>query len=344
MVDMNPSPPPPTTTDTAITADGLTKRFGDLTALHDITLEIPSGGVVGFVGPNGSGKSTFIRTLLGLLSPTSGTGTVLGRPIDDPASFADDVGALIENPAFVGSISARDNLRSLAALRGLPGRRVDEVLDVVGLTGRDRDRASTYSLGMKQRLGIAAALLADPRLLMLDEPTNGLDPAGIVEIRALLRRLAAEGRTVIVSSHLLGEIQAACDGLVVVRFGELVYSGGLDELMARAAEHVVATPDHEADLGHLADVYRSHGWDVERVGPSLSVRVGADFAVGINALAIEHGVILRELRPVQQSLEDVFLDMTGATDAELSAARGAQHHANDGEPQIQPTDLVKEAA
>ncbi len=309
---------------TAITSVGLTKRFRDLTALDDITLEIPSGGVVGFVGPNGSGKSTYIRTLLGLLSPTSGTATVLGEPISRPDRYADRVGALIENPAFVGSLTARDNLHSLAALRRLPTSRVDEVLDVVGLAGRDGDRASTYSLGMKQRLGIAAALLSDPELLLLDEPTNGLDPAGIVEIRSLLRRLADEGRTVVVSSHLLGEIQAACDSLVVIRFGELVYSGGLAELMDEAAEHVVAAPSSIDEVGRLAAIVRADGWSVEPQGSMISVRMPTHASARINELAIADGIVLKTLTPVHERLEDVFLRMTGSTDAELSAARGAQ--------------------
>ena len=150
--------------------------------MNNLTFEVPDGVVVGFVGPNGSGKSTTIRVLLGLIEASGGTGTVLGEPIEHPERFADRVGALIESPALVGSLSGRDNLRSLAALRGLPGERVDEVLEIVGLVGREGDKASTYSLGMKQRLGIAAALLPDPEMLVLDEPTNGLDPAGIVEI------------------------------------------------------------------------------------------------------------------------------------------------------------------
>ena len=175
---------------TSITADHLTRTFGDFTAVDDVTFELPAGGVVGFVGPNGSGKSTTIRVLLGLIAASGGTGTVLGESIEHPERFAHRVGALIEGPTFVGSLTAWDNLRSLAALRGLPKRRIHEVLDIVGLSGREHDRASTFSLGMKQRLGIAAALLPDPELLVLDEPTNGLDPAGIVEIRSLLKSLA----------------------------------------------------------------------------------------------------------------------------------------------------------
>ena len=247
----------------ALTADRLTRRFGDLVAVNELTFEVPAGGVVGFVGPNGSGKSTTIRVLLGLIAASSGTGTVLGEPIEDPRRFAGRVGALIENPAFVGSLSARDNLRSLAALRGLPKARIDEVLEIVGLTGRDDDRASTYSLGMKQRLGIAAALLPDPELLVLDEPTNGLDPAGIVEIRTLLKGLADGRRTVVVSSHLLGEIQAMVDYVVVIRFGELLYSGTLDGLMEQASERVVAAPEHDTDLPRLTAIVEARGWQCE---------------------------------------------------------------------------------
>ena len=204
----------------------------------------------------------------------------------------------------------------------------------MGLTGREDDKASTYSLGMKQRLGIAAALLSDPELLMLDEPTNGLDPAGIVEIRALLRRLADEGRTVLVSSHLLGEIQAACDELVVIRFGELVYSGGLDTLMAKASEHVLAVPDDPAQLDALTELYRRQGWQLAGDGLGLRIQMGAHQAGRANALAAADGIVLRTLTPVHESLEDVFLRMTGGTDAELTEARRAQttthshdHHA-----------------
>jgi ABC-2 type transport system ATP-binding protein len=197
----------------ALTVDGLTRRFGDLVAVNELTFEVPDGGVVGFVGPNGSGKLTTIRVLLGLIAPSGGTATVLGESIAHSGRYAGRVGALIDSPAFVGSVTGRDNLRSLAALRGLPKERIGEVLKLVGLSGREDDKASTYSLGMKQQLAIAAALLPDPELVVLDEPTNGLDPAGIVEIRELLKSLATDGRTVVVSSHLLGEIQAMVDYL-----------------------------------------------------------------------------------------------------------------------------------
>jgi ABC-2 type transport system ATP-binding protein len=188
-----------------------------------------------------------------LIAPSGGSGTVLGESIAHPERFARRVGALIESPAFVGSLTGKDNLRSLAALRGVPGKRIDEVLHVVGLAGRENDKASTYSLGMKQRLGIAAALLPDPELLVLDEPTNGLDPAGIVEIRELLRSLASGGRTVVVSSHLLGEIQAMVDNLVVIRFGELMYAGSLEGLMEKATERVRMREEARSEVDDKAE-------------------------------------------------------------------------------------------
>ena len=310
---------------TALTADHLTRRFGDLVAVNDLTFEVPAGGVAGFVGPNGSGKSTMIRVLLSLIAASSGTGTVLGEPISEPRRFAGRVGALIENPAFVGSLSARDNLRSLAALRGgLPQTRIDEVLEIVGLSGRDKDRASTYSLGMKQRLGIAAALLPDPELLVLDEPTNGLDPAGIVEIRNLLKSLADGRRTVVVSSHLLSEIQAMVDYLVVLRFGELLYSGTLDDLIAQAPERVVAAPERDSEMPRLTAVVEAKGWDWEVRGQELLIDMPAERSADLDRAAGEAGLALRMLTPQRGTLETVYLDMTGTSDDELAERRSAQ--------------------
>ncbi len=287
----------------ALTADGLTRSFGDLIAVNNLSFEIPAGGLVGFVGPNGSGKSTTIRVLLGLISPTSGTGTVLGESIAHPERFAGRVGALIENPAFVGALSGRDSLRSLAALRGLPASRVDEVLHIVGLAGRDEDKANTYSLGMKQRLGIAAALLPNPELLVLDEPTNGLDPAGIVEVRALLRSLADEGRTVVVSSHLLAEIQAMVNELVVIRFGELLYAGSLEGLMARASERVVAAPEFPRDLARLVAIVGANGWGWVSSGDEVTVDMPAARSAELYRAADQAGFALRMLTPQQDTLE-----------------------------------------
>jgi ABC-2 type transport system ATP-binding protein len=310
----------------ALSVDGLTRRFGDLVALDNLTFEVPSGGVVGFVGPNGSGKSTMIRVLLGLIAPSAGTGTVLGEPIGHPERFAGRVGALIDSPAFVGSLTGRDNLRSLAALRAVPSERIDEVLKLVGLAGRENDKASTYSLGMKQRLGIAAALLPDPELLVLDEPTNGLDPAGIVEIRELLRSLAAGGRTVVVSSHLLGEIQAMVDNLVVIRFGELVYAGSLEGLMEKATERVVAAPESVSDMPRLVEVVEAQGWSCELSHDELIVEMPAERSAELGRAATAAGLTLRMLNPEADTLETVFLRLTGATDAELSEQRRAQRH------------------
>jgi ABC-2 type transport system ATP-binding protein len=313
----------------ALSVEGLTRRFGDLVAVNNLTFEVPAGGVVGFVGPNGSGKSTTLRVLLGLIAPSSGTGTVLGEPIEHPERFAGRVGALIDSPAFVGSLSAKDNLRSLAALRGVPGKRIVEVLRIVGLVGRENDKASTYSLGMKQRLGIAAALLPDPELLMLDEPTNGLDPAGIVEIRELLRSLATEGRTVVVSSHLLGEIQAMVDNLVVIRFGELMYAGSLEGLMEMATERVVAAPDSAGDMPRLVEVVEANGWTCEVSRDHLVVDMPAERSADLSRAATAAGLTLRMLNPEADTLETVFLRLTGATDEELSELRRAQRHAGE---------------
>lgn len=308
----------------AIVTRGLTKRFGGLTAVDRLDLEVPSGGVVGFVGPNGSGKSTTIRMLLGLLTPTAGTGEVLGSPIDRPSRYAHRVGALIESPSFVPALSARKNLRSLAALRGLPIARVDAVLETVGLAGRDRDPVRTYSLGMKQRLAIAAALLPDPELLILDEPTNGLDPAGIVEVRSLLMELGEQGRTLLVSSHLLSEIEAACGHVVIIRFGEMLFSGALADLMTRTASHVGVVSEHEADLERLFGLYVGLGYGVRQNGGELVVEAPAAIAPELNRVAAQNGITLRRLAPHEETLEETFLRMTGARDGDNAESRSRQ--------------------
>jgi ABC-2 type transport system ATP-binding protein len=302
---------------------GLSRRFGAITAVDRLTLDLPEGGVIGLVGPNGSGKSTLIRMLLGLVRPSEGSARVLGAPITHPEAYAGRVGALIDSPAFVPGLSARRNLVSLARLRGLPDARVDEVLAVVGLTGRDREPVKRYSLGMKQRLAIAAALLPDPELLILDEPTNGLDPAGIVEIRALLMALGRSGRTVLVSSHLLAEIEAACDHLVVIRFGQLLFSGPTSALLARTSAHVDVRPERRADLPALLEALRAGGWEVALDADLVRVRAEADRAAELNRAAAAAGMTLAHLVVVQDSLEDVFLSLTGRSDGELAEDRAA---------------------
>jgi ABC-2 type transport system ATP-binding protein len=304
-----------------VTTANLTRRFGAVTALDAVTLELPPGGIVGLVGPNGSGKSTLIRILLGLLRPTSGGATVLGHPIASPRRYASEVGTMIESPAFIASLSARANLVSLAHLHGTPMRRVDETLAQVGLTGRDREPVRRFSLGMKQRLGIAAALLTDPDLLILDEPTNGLDPAGIVEIRGLLQAIARDGRTVIVSSHLLSELEAICDRLVIIRFGKLLFAGPMAELLARTREHIDLAPENAADLDRLQAVLRTAGWEVSPAGYGLRVLGRADQTAALNRAAAAAGITLSRLVFAQDSLEDLFLDMTERVDGELAAAR-----------------------
>jgi ABC-2 type transport system ATP-binding protein len=306
-----------------VTTTDLTRRFGRITALDRLTVELPAAGVIGLVGPNGSGKSTLIRILLGLIRPTGGSASVLGSTIGSPARYASRVGVLVESPAFISGLSARANLVSLARLRRLPLERVDAVLAQVGLVGRDREPVKRFSLGMKQRLGIAAALLSEPELLILDEPTNGLDPAGIVEIRELLRELGREGRTVIVSSHQLSEIEAVCDHLVVVRFGKLVFSGPMAEMMKRTREHIDVAAEHAADMGRLEAALVSGGWVVTAVDDVLRVAAAADRAADLNRAAAGAGVTLSRLVVAQDNLEEIFLEMTGRVDGELANGRAA---------------------
>jgi len=306
-----------------VTTTGLTRRFGPVTALDRLTVELPAGGVIGLVGPNGSGKSTLIRILLDLIRPSGGSALVLGSPVASPAAYASRVGALVESPAFLPGLSARANLVSLARLRRLPLARVDAVLAQVGLVGRDREPVRRFSLGMKQRLGIAAALLSDPEVLILDEPTNGLDPAGIVEIRELLRGFGRDGRTVIVSSHQLSEIEAVCDHLMVIRLGELIFAGPMTEMMKRTREHVDIAAEHPADMARLEAALVAEDWSVTAVDDVLRVDAAATRAADLNRAATAAGVTLRQLVVAQDNLEEIFLEMTGRVDGELADGRAA---------------------
>lgn len=307
-----------------VQAAGLTRRFGSLVAVDQLDLQIPAGGVVGLVGPNGSGKSTLIRMLLGLIAPSEGSAEVLGHPISEPQLYADRVGALIESPAFIAGLSARANLNSLARLRGLPAGRVNEVIATVGLTGRDQEPVKRFSLGMKQRLGIAAALLPDPQVLILDEPTNGLDPAGIVEIRGLLQSLGAAGRTVIISSHLMSEIESICTHLVIIRFGVLLYAGPMADLLGQAQSHVDIRPEFDHDTDRLTDALGQAGWTVHRdVGGQLRVRAGANQSAQINRDASAAGFTLQSLTVSRDSLESIFLGLTGSPDPAMSSAQSS---------------------
>jgi len=294
----------------AIRVEGLTKDFGTDRAVDRLSFDIPAGGITGFVGPNGAGKSTTFRMLLGLIRPTAGNAWMLGHPIGDPNRYISRVGALVETPALYPKLSGYKNLLALARLGQLPTGRIDEVLDIVDLTDRAGDRYENYSLGMKQRLGIAAALLHEPELLLLDEPTNGLDPAGTVEIRALFRRLAEAGTSVVVSSHLLSEIQAACDRLVMIQDGHLVFSGPLDELLAAQHSTVIAITAEPTDATRLAQLAEQAGKTVNLTGARIEVDAEPDWSPQLSRLALDAGIVLRELRPVEANLETTFLELT----------------------------------
>jgi len=293
-----------------LSANGLTKRFGKLKAVEELTFEMPRGGVIGFVGPNGAGKSTTIRMLLGLIRPTGGNAEVLGHGICTPSAYLHKVGAIIESPVFYPSLSGSNNLRALAKLGGFLPEQVPRVLEMVGLSSRASDKVANYSLGMKQRLGIAVALLPNPELLILDEPTNGLDPAGIVEIRNLLRQIGNSGRTVFVSTHLLSEVEAEADRLVMIHNGRLVFAGELADIMQRACEAVYAAPENTADLPLLTRIISESGHLFRQEDDAIIITAPKEWSSELNRLATSKGVNLRELRPECESLEDVFLSMT----------------------------------
>jgi ABC-type multidrug transport system ATPase subunit len=285
----------------------LGKRYGErILAVDRLNMRVRRGEVYGFLGPNGAGKTTTLRMLLGLIRPTSGSATVLGAPPGAPEGLA-RIGALVETPAFYPFLSGRDNLRLLARHAGVPETRVPVVLEEVDLTARAGDRFATYSLGMKQRLGVAAALLKDPELLILDEPTNGMDAAGMAEMRTFIRSLGQSGRTVLLSSHLMGEVEQVCDRVGVIRSGRLVGEGTLDELRGRAQLRVRAEPLALAQrvLAALTSVER-----VAVSDGSLLLRAEPTAAARINRALVEAGIAVSELRQERASLEQVFLELT----------------------------------
>jgi ABC-type multidrug transport system ATPase subunit len=293
--------------DLVIETRALTKRYGDaIVAVDHLDLRVRRGEVYGFLGPNGAGKTTTLRMLLGLVRPTSGQAIVLGAAPGAPDGLA-RIGAMVETPAHYPYLSGRDNLRVLARHAGVPEDRVEAVLDEVRLTDRAADRAGTYSLGMKQRLGVAAALLKDPELLILDEPTNGLDPAGMAEMRDFIRSLGKGGRTVMLSSHLMGEVEQVTDRVGVIRDGSLVAEGTVEELRGRAGLRVRAEPRAEAArlIRALPDVD-----EVTSVDGLLDVTADSSRAPTINRLLVEAGIAVSELYPQKPSLEQVFLELT----------------------------------
>jgi ABC-2 type transport system ATP-binding protein len=302
---------PPSTDTPALSLRGLTKHFDGRAAVEGLTFDIPRGVVCGFVGPNGSGKTTTIRMLLGLAAPTSGTADVLGCTIAHPTRYLARVGALIEGPAFYPTLSGRRNLQVLATLGGCSRRRIDEVLDIVGLHDRAGDEVRTYSLGMKQRLGIAAALLPSPDLLVLDEPANGLDPAGILEMRRLLRSLCAQGVTVFISSHILSEVEQMSDWIVVLLDGRLIAAGEVDDVLATSKPTLIVAADGDGWAQRVADVVRGLGFESTLVDSQLRIDAPPDAAARVNRAAMEAGVALREITVHRPTLEATFLEITG---------------------------------
>jgi ABC-2 type transport system ATP-binding protein len=292
-----------------IVTEGLTKRYGQRDAVSNLTVSIPRGVIAGFVGPNGSGKTTTIRMLLGLVRPTSGTAQVLGHPITHPRQYLHRVGALIEGPAFYPGLTARANLQVLATLGGLPRSRIDGLLEQVGLADRARDRVGGYSLGMKQRLGVAAALLPDPELLILDEPANGLDPPGIHEMRALMRSLRDAGATIFVSSHLLGELEQVADWLVVLKDGAALFAGPTAEVVGARSGGLVVRPERADQLDAVERIAGSKGYAATRRDGALHVTAPSDFAGALNRACMDAGITLVELHAAQATLEDSFLTM-----------------------------------
>jgi ABC-2 type transport system ATP-binding protein len=290
-----------------IEAVGLTKRYGAKTAVYNLSFQVRPGAVTGFLGPNGSGKSTTMRLILGLDAPTAGSVTVNGKSYREHAAPLHEAGALLEARSVHTGRSAYNHLLALAQTHGIPRRRVDEMIDLVGLHDVAKKRAGQFSLGMGQRLGIAAALIGDPQTVMLDEPVNGLDPEGIHWIRNLLKGLAAEGRTVFVSSHLMSEMALTADHLIVVGRGRLIADTSVDEFVSRASGNVVRVRSPQAD--DLASLLAATGVTIVAVEPGVLEVTGLT-APQIGEAAAGRGIVLHELMPQQVSLEEAFMDLT----------------------------------
>ncbi|MDW5596986.1 ATP-binding cassette domain-containing protein [Conexibacter stalactiti] len=288
-----------------IEVQDLTKRYGDRLAVDALSFTVRPGLVTGFLGPNGAGKSTTMRMIAGLDRPTAGRALVNGRPYAEHRAPLREVGLLLEAKAVHTSRSARDHLRALAATHGIDDRRVERLIELAGLREVARKRAGGFSLGMGQRLGIAAALLGDPATVILDEPVNGLDPEGVLWVRTLLRELAAEGRTVFLSSHLMSEMALTADHLVVVGRGRLIADLPVAELTARETTVLVRSPEAAVLTGHLLAEQAT----VAAVEQGL-LEVGGLDAAAIGALAHRHGLPLHELTPRRASLEEAFMELT----------------------------------
>ena len=290
----------------AIETHGLSKHFGQRKAVDGLTIRIPASSIAGFVGPNGAGKTTTIRLLLGLLRPSAGRATILGQPLTHPERYLPRVGALIEAPAFYPSLSGRTNLEVLARLGGHPRSRVEQMLELVELSDRARDRVGSYSLGMKQRLGVAMALLPDPDLLILDEPANGLDPLGIIQMRDLLRSLREQGKTIFLSSHLLGELEQVTDWLVMLHQGKALFSGPARDLLDRRG-FLLVEAEEATQLDLVARIAIAAGYTVTLVNGSLRIACPLDWASELNRRAREAGATHIAIRAKEAGLEERFL-------------------------------------
>lgn len=298
------------TGDVILETEGLTRHFGAIVAVDRLDLQVHTGEVHGFLGPNGSGKSTTVGMILGLIKPTAGRIRLFGQEFHGRESgLLRRIGAIIESPAFYPYLSGRDNLKAIAsAAGGVPDSRIEDLLQQVGLSDRAGSAYKTYSLGMKQRLGIASTLLTDPALVILDEPTNGLDPAGQREVRQLIPRLAHEGRGVLLASHMLHEVQQVCDRVTIIQRGKVLESGGVDELLKRGSylEVAVERPDE------AAAILRELPW-VESVAPHngrLAIVAPLEEAANVNRALAERGLYASTIVPHLNTLEDVFLDLT----------------------------------
>src|SRR5438270_4993865 len=294
----------------AVETHGLSKRYATgVLAVNNLDLRVRTGEVYGFLGPNGAGKTTTLRMLSGLLRPTSGTATVAGAAPGSPASLA-QLGAMVETPAFYPYLSGRDNLRVMARYSSVQKSRIEPVLQQVDMTDRASHKFKTYSTGMKQRLGVASALLKDPQLLILDEPTSGLDPQGTVEMRELIKDLRHGGRTVLLSSHLLNEVELTCDRVGVIAKGKLVAEGTVDELRARGGGQALLVTASPIDQARRLLESLLKPEQVQLRDGIFSLTVDPSQAAAINRRLVADGLDVRELGVSEQSLEDVFLQLT----------------------------------
>jgi ABC-2 type transport system ATP-binding protein len=290
----------------------LTKHFKGMVAVDNLDLKVRTGEVLGFLGPNGAGKSTTVGMILGLIRPTSGTVRIAGQDLATNAPLvSENIGAIIENPAFYPYMSGRDNLRAHAmAVGNIPDARIDSLLELVNLSERARHKYKNYSLGMKQRLGIASTLLSDPALVILDEPTNGLDPAGQREIRAIIPRLADQGHAVLLASHMLHEVEQVSDRVLIVRRGKLVTEGSVDDLLRRGGYIEIVVPDHDPELAQKAIRPLQQVEQVTIENGRLIVVAPEEVGAALNRALVEQGIYASAITPRHSTLEDLFLELT----------------------------------